>query len=99
MKRFFEESLIPIIVSTAILASIFYFANSRDFYFVQSEEDIHHTKYTIIPPSDHLIQSGEDYPIHVMVRKPFNWKRDAKRPFISCLVIFSTAPYIKKRKA
>jgi hypothetical protein len=98
LNTFCAESLIPIMVCTLILSSIIYFANSRDFYPARSDGQIREAQHEIIYPSDHLIRSGEEYSIQVMVKKPFSWKRDAQKPLIACLLYFSIFPYFKNER-
>ncbi len=98
-ETFCAESLLLTVVCTTVLSSIIYFANSRDFYAVQSEDQVRDPNHVIIQPSEHLVHSGEDYPIRVMVKNPFSWRRDAQKPLIVCLLYFSIAPYIKNEKS
>ena len=94
---FYSESLIPTIVFTIILSLIIYFANSRDFYSMRSDGQVRDPSHIIIPPSDHLIKSGEEYNVQVMVKNPYNWNRDSKKPLIACLIIFTVAPYLTEK--
>ncbi len=98
LNTFYAESLIPIIVSTLVLSAITYFANSRDFYFIGSNDQVRDPSHIIIPPSEHLIQSDEEYTVQVMVKKPFRWKRDAEKPLVACFLIFTIAPYTKRNQ-
>ncbi|MDZ8120550.1 hypothetical protein [Pontiella agarivorans] len=99
LNKLYKESLIPALVFTVICSSIFYFANSRHFYFVQSEEMIHEPHYKIIPPSDHLINSGENYSIHVMVKTPLQGLKASTIPILFLVIHLSIKGYIKKEVA
>lgn len=86
LSRIAKASLVPTIGIAIIVSAILYFANSREFYFVQSEDQIRDSKYKIIPPSDHLIRTGEGYQIHVMAKRPLKGLSSTKIPIAICLI-------------
>ncbi|WP_136077559.1 hypothetical protein [Pontiella desulfatans] len=99
INQIYKDGMLPALASAIVLSVILSFSNSRKFYFVQNEAQIHHKHYKIIPPSDHLINSGEDYPIHVMVMTPLKATGWAIVPFIVFLFINSVVREFKKNKS
>jgi len=99
INRIYKDGMLPIFAITIVLSVILSFANSRKFFFVQNEDQIQHKHYKIIPPSDHLINSGEDYPIHVMVMTPLKATGWAVVPFIVFSVINSIVRESNKNKS
>jgi hypothetical protein len=99
INQIYKDGMLPALASAIVLSVILSFSSSRKFYFVQNEDQIQEKHYRIIPPSDHLINSGEYYPIHVMVKTPLKATVWAIVPLVVFSFINSVVREANKNKS
>ena len=90
--------MFPAFVFTLVLSAILSFANSRQFKSVKSEDSVNYESSKIFPPSDHFINSDEDYYVQVRVNTPLKSLKFASIPIILFIISYSIVLEINKRK-